>query len=755
MKKRIFFLLSLVCIFSFVACSAQNAAPAANVSPIDAPTATIAPTNVQTIVETTASGSLPEVAEAKTMGIEPDSWESDLSGSADFMSFYDMMSKLISSVDENALTVWTEKVNKDGFPSRSMRRDDALVMIMEAANALGWTTYNARDYGFCIENEVNYDQIFSQLSGYYPYLTDADRQMSLLFPDGSEDPVGNVASTAVYYMQRRMDLSQRTHFLSCDENMDFHLNAELTKEDAIAAVMRLYHSEFLGIDIMQSRVPTEEDEALLKQADDLKQRILNNQDSLTCTGTSYYISSSGGDDTADGKSPETAWATLEKVNTASLKAGDGVYFLRGDLWRGQLWAQKGVIYSAYGEGDKPKIYASSCNGADPSKWTLVEGTENIWHFSEQLMHCGNIIFNEGESYAHGIYPAYLNGYVSTVNQGQPFDLVQELAQDLDFFSEADSILYDGAPFRYTVMDNCDYNERPEVVGDLYLRCDEGNPGEVYQSIEFAERQNIIIPADDAVFNNLCIKYCGSHAIFGGDMGFDVSFCEIGWIGGSIQYYSYDTGEAAIYGNGVECDGSYDHYSVTDCYIYQCFDAGVSNQDPQENAAVTGNENAGYHDVLQQNITYARNLFAYINMPIEIFFTLEDNAGFGTHRMENTLIEDNYFLYTGYGFTSTVMPEWSQYSSAYEGHRHPNTAVNFVMRNNVFYLSTGPLITSGAKAEFLPVLEGNTYVQTNGGWLAYWTAQGETESRYIAYKQATIADIITNELGDKQGKSFAR
>ena len=749
MKKAISFLLLFTSIILLTACSSQNIQPtAANV-----PTQESAKTDEPIKKEEPISSILPEVEEAQNMGIIPESWKSDLSGTADFAQFYDIVKNFIAATNESKLSKWTENVNPDAFPSRAMRRDDALVLIMEAADALGWTTYNAREFGFCIENEVNYDQIFSQLSWDYPYLTDADRQMSLLFSDGSQDPIGNVASTAVFYMQRRMDLSQRTHFLSCDESMDFHLDAEITKEDAIAAVIRLYHSEVLGIDIMQRRVPTEEDAALLKQADDLKKRILDNQDSLTCTGTAYYVSSSNGNDAADGKSPQTAWATLEKVNKAPLKEGDGVYLQRGDLWRGQLWAQKGVIYSAYGEGDKPKIYASSCNGADPTKWTLVEGTANIWRFSEQLLDCGNIIFNEGESYAHRIYPAYLKGYLSTVNQGQPFDFRQELSSNLDFFSEADSILYDGAPFRYTVMDNCDYNEVPEVVGDLYLRCDEGNPGDVYESIEFAERQNVIIPADDAVFNNLCIKYCGSHAIFGGDMGYDVSFCEIGWIGGGIQYYSYDTGEAAVYGNGVECDGNYDHYSVTDCYIYQCFDAGVSNQDPQENAAVTGNQNIGYHDVLQQNITYARNVFAYINMPIEIFITLEDNAGFGTHRMENTLIEDNFFLYTGYGFTSTFKPEWSQYSSAYEGHQHPNTAKNFVMRNNVFYLSTGPLITSAAKVEFLPLLEGNTYVQTNGGMLAYWTAQGETESRYIPYKQATIADIIANELGDKKGVAF--
>jgi len=37
------------------------------------------------------------------------------------------------------------------------------------------------------------------------------------------------------------------------------------------------------------------------------------------------------------------------------------------------------------------------------------------------------------------------------------------------------------------MDNCDYNETPEVVGNLYLQCDAGNSGEVYSSIEFMVR----------------------------------------------------------------------------------------------------------------------------------------------------------------------------------------------------------------------------------------------------------------------------
>ena len=54
--------------------------------------------------------------------------------------------------------------------------------------------------------------------------------------------------------------------------------------------------------------------------------------------------------------------------------------------------------------------------------------------------------------------------------------------------------------------------------------------------------------------------------------------------------------------------------------------------------------------------YTRNFpgtipIAYNDMPIEIFFTLEDDIGYGRHYMENVLIEGNYFFYTGYGWAT--------------------------------------------------------------------------------------------------------
>ena len=111
-----------------------------------------------------------------------------------------------------------------------------------------------------------------------------------------------------------------------------------------------------------------------------KASILNDTSAPTIAGTTYYVSN-GGSDSNDGKTPQTAWATLNKVNGASLKAGDGVLFERGGVFRGYLIAQTGVTYAAYGTGAKPTISGSPENGAGAGKWSLYGETPDggtVW-----------------------------------------------------------------------------------------------------------------------------------------------------------------------------------------------------------------------------------------------------------------------------------------------------------------------------------------------------------------------------------------
>ncbi len=167
--------------------------------------------------------------------------------------------------------------------------------------------------------------------------------------------------------------------------------------------------------------------------------------------------------------------------------------------------------------------------------------------------------------------------------------------------------------------------------------------------------------------------------------------------------------------------------------------------------VTGKEESSYDEnAIHRNVTYARNVIEYTSMPVEIFLALEDDAGYGRHYMENVLIADNYMLYTGYGWSTTDLRNRALGMSApYMGHDYPNTAKDFRIENNVFYLSTGPLLCTGASQDSLPVLSGNTYAQGEGGFLARWPDESGECVNYRSHEDDAL-DIIQNVLGDKTG-----
>lgn len=102
----------------------------------------------------------------------------------------------------------------------------------------------------------------------------------------------------------------------------------------------------------------------------------------------YYVSNSG-NDSNDGKTPETAWKTINKVNNSQFSPGDQILFKRGDTWRGEsielAWAGEAsnpIVFGAYGSGDRPVF-----NGAEIIKtWFPVDGKPNIWVTPSPLNH---------------------------------------------------------------------------------------------------------------------------------------------------------------------------------------------------------------------------------------------------------------------------------------------------------------------------------------------------------------------------------
>jgi hypothetical protein len=392
-----------------------------------------------------------------------------------------------------------------------------------------------------------------------------------------------------------------------------------------------------------------------------RQRILNSSAEIIPTGNIFYVSNDG-DDKNDGRSPDFAWATLDRVNSFVYTNGDAVFFARGGLWRGRLQCRGGVIYSAYGTGEKPKIYGSLQNYAK-AVWDTTE-IPDVYVLPLPINEdAGLIVFDDGKAYS----------YKKVVGVDSFNGDISALVNDLDMYHSL-----------------CDRR--------IYLRSDKGNPSERFNDIEIAvHRHAVTVSGDNVTIDNLCFMYTGSHGIGTGNRGgLTVTNCVLGWIGGSIQ----NSGSVTRYGNAVEIYVACRDYKVENCYIYEVYDAAITHQFKNDNPSVVTMENVTYRGNLIENCTYS----------IEYFL---DQSGSPGQVMRNILIEDNICRLAGFGW-GDQRPDKST-PAHLKGWNHKNPSDGFIVRNNVFDRSRYMIIHCGADDVcHLPVFKENTFIQFKDG-----------------------------------------
>jgi hypothetical protein len=471
--------------------------------------------------------------------------------------------------------------------------------------------------------------------------------------------------------------------------------------------------------------------------------ILNAKDNIEIKGQTYFVSETGNDDN-DGKTPDTAWHSLEKVSNSKLNPGDGVLLRRGDIFRGKIIAKPGVTYAAYGHGAKPRIYSWDKNLADPSLWELFDAEHKIWQCKDKTLDAGTLVFNDGEAHSRKLIPSFINGrFVCRKQPDKVFDMKIEMDRDLDIFCSYAEVLTT-RPSKGEDFPIPDLNDKS--LGDLYLRCDRGNPGEVFDSIELlAKRHLISVGASPNVrIDNLCLKYCGQHAIAAGGervVGLHVTNCEIGWIGGSIQHYfgtdpNYPQGTRGTvtrFGNGVEIYGGCDDYIVSDCYIYQIYDAGITHQ-------ITTYEKTYKMD----NVLYKDNLIENCVYSIEYFLEKRDKSDSSMNGIE---ICGNIMRFSGYG--------WGQQRhnidtpAHIKGWSYENTASNFIIHDNIFDRSAYRMLHLVAlKPDSCPNMYRNTYIQTLGATLGQYGANEVSEPEILSFDD-TADKKIKEIFGDRE------
>lgn len=428
-----------------------------------------------------------------------------------------------------------------------------------------------------------------------------------------------------------------------------------------------------------------------------RQEILAMPDTIkdSAKGTIYYVSTSGNDEN-DGLTEETAWKTPARAGEAAteLQAGDAVLFERGGVYRGTVALASGVSYGAYGEGPKPCIYGSLKNYASEDLWQSTD-REHIWKLSVgEMSDIGNIVFNHGK--ACGMKR-----------------LEDTLRKDFDFYHDIGQ-------------------------GELYLYLSDGNPGAVYEDIEICSNDHImngiyVNYAHDILFENLCLKYTGAHGICfkNGTNNITVRGCEIGYIGGSML------DQSVRYGNGFEVVDNCYRITVTDNWVYQCYDAGITHQSSYQPGCV------------QQEINFSNNLIEYCNYNIEYYVSQQNG------RIEDAVYENNILRFAGYGFGSVnrIGSDTSVVSDicCYVRSIPCN---NFVIRGNVMDSSLRFHTTIGCPNDtennLGPVIEGNTYIQqgnevalilTGGARRTLWADSQESLEESIRLIDMAPASVI--------------
>lgn len=96
--------------------------------------------------------------------------------------------------------------------------------------------------------------------------------------------------------------------------------------------------------------------------------------------TTYYVSSSTGNDVNAGTAVGAAWATLGHVNAQTFQAGDSILFKRGDVWNESLVPPSSgtsgnpIVFDAYGTGAPPNF--TGYYAVPKNAWSFVSG--NAW-----------------------------------------------------------------------------------------------------------------------------------------------------------------------------------------------------------------------------------------------------------------------------------------------------------------------------------------------------------------------------------------
>ncbi len=415
---------------------------------------------------------------------------------------------------------------------------------------------------------------------------------------------------------------------------------------------------------------------------------------LTYSQTTYYIDATGGNDSNNGITPQTAWRSLNKVNNYSFNTTSGNVYVRlkkGQVWRETLTPSRGgtgennrVIFCSYGTGRRPQILGSNDLKSDISIWTDMGS--NVWRRSLSsspfyvIFEKPNTATNWGyiqssSSACNSDYKFYYSsGYLYVYSVGNPASYYDKIEAPARAFAVGeitvryitlDSLEIWGSQEacvrtsngHYLTIQNCDIHH----VGNVSVR--DGGQGDllyIISSNAVVRNNRIWEPGSHGIYQGMYNGYVGRNCLYEGNY---IANCYYTMI--DIQH----TGSAgSTYGNA----GGHiirNNYLIGDSMaqgsIYNGAGAGIQVLGMRENG---------------QN-EWMKNIRIYNNVLVGMQWGIN-----WTRVADSIQVYNNTFIDTDILMRETREDGWPSVSGYYT----PPTKIWW--KNNIVYRSSGSLIS---------------------------------------------------------------
>jgi len=351
-------------------------------------------------------------------------------------------------------------------------------------------------------------------------------------------------------------------------------------------------------------------------------------------GAPTFFVSSSGDDSADGLSPLTSWATVQRANSALPNDGSVLLFRRGDTFYGELDLPFGCEVGAFGVGDKPILTLFKILNR-PEGW--VAETTGLWKIdlSSPDTHDGYTATSDAN-----IGYLTVDGAVKPALKFDPADL----SEPWDFYCDIpNNLLYIVAPANPTTL-----------ATDIKAAPNGNNYGPTGRVVYCSKGSNEI--------HDIHVTGSGGCGIGGTGPDVHIHDCLIDYIGGS-----YLEPRAGVrYGNAIENWVNVKRWLIEDNEIAHAYDAAFS---PQGVAGTTG----GWEDVTLRN-----NHIHNCTQSIEFASWGATESAPGYRRI---LVEGNLIEQGGYSVFSDVRPD--QDVRVFLNSYLWETPADITIQNNVF------------------------------------------------------------------------